>query len=382
MKTLRDIPELSGKRVLVRAALNTPVANGKVVNTFRLRSTLSTIQYLRERSARVILISHVSGETGFKDKSDTLKPMWEALRGFVPELRFCPETTGPVAEAAISELPEGGVLMLENLRRHPGEEGNDSAFAQAVATLGDLFVQDQFDVAHRKHAGVIGIPQFLPSYAGLLLEREVRELSAALAPVSPSLAIISGAKFSSKEPVIRKLLPIYDHVFVGGALANDFLHAQGYALGASLVSDRTEEDVRELLNDEKLLLPVDAVVAPVKSAREAGRASDLTDITENEAVLDVGSATARMLEEYIRNAKTVMWSGPLGNYENGFMDGTEMLARSIASSEAHSVVGGGDTIVAIEKLGLSDKFSFISTGGGAMLDFLAYGTLPGIDALN
>lgn len=382
MKTVRDIPELTNKRVLLRTALNTPIADGKVVNTFRLQAALPTIAYLKERQARVILISHVSGETGLKEKADTLEPMWRAMQAFIPDIRFCPEAVGSRAQQAVAELPPGGVLMLENLRRHPGEESNDPEFAKAVAALGDLFVQDQFDVSHRNHAGIVGIPNYLPSYAGFLLEKEVMELSKALSPDAPSVAIISGAKFSSKEPVIKKLMAIYDHVMVGGALANDFLRAKGYFLGASLVSDRDAQEFTRLMEHASLLIPVDAIVAPLGARREQGRVSDLTDIQANEAILDVGPRTSEMLAEHIRNARSVLWSGPLGNYENGFMDGTAALAQTIAESSAHSVVGGGDTIVAIETLGLSDRFSFLSTGGGAMLDFLSEGTLPGIEALS
>lgn len=382
MRTVRDIPKLENIPVLLRTALNAPVKDGKVTTTYRLRAALPTIEYLRSKHARVILLSHVSSEVGIGGaKTNTLEPMWRAMQDFIPGITFCPVTVGAEAREAVRGLLPGEVLMLENVRRNVGEEKNDPKFAKELAELADLFVQDQFDVCHRKHAGIIGVPKLLPSYAGFLVEAEVKELSRALRPSRPALAIISGAKFSSKEPVIKKLLGLYDHVFVGGALANDFLRAKGYSLGASLLSDRPSSDFEELLKNPRLVVPVDAVVAPQGVSVEHGRLSDVRDIQAHEAVLDVGPKTIEALHELVGKAKAVLWSGPLGNYENGFMQGTEALARVIADSQAHSVIGGGDTIVAIEKLKLSGRFGFISTGGGAMLDFLSQGTLPGIEVL-
>ncbi len=377
MKSLSDIPKLNDVRVLVRSSLNVPVADGKVVNTFRLRGALPTINYLREKGARVILISHISGKG-----AESLAPMWEAMKEFIPDIQFCPDIIGDQARNAVSALQAGEVLILENLRQNPGEEGDDEAFAKELASLGEVFVQDTFDVCHRKHAGVVGIPKFLPSYAGLLVEKEVQELAGALHPQYPSLAIISGAKFSTKEPVIKKLLASYDKVFVGGALANDFIKEAGNPVGASLVSGTNTEEIRELLHNKKVVIPVDAIVAPKGSARDAGHPTKLSDVKDDEAILDIGPETSALLADIVKESKSVLWNGPLGNYENGFTDGTENLAKAIVASGAHSVMGGGDSIAVVENLGLADKFSFISTGGGAMLDFLAEGTLPGIEALN
>jgi phosphoglycerate kinase len=271
--------------------------------------------------------------------------------------------------------------MLENVRRDAGETRNDPAFAAKLAELADVFVEDSFDVCHREHASVVGVPKLLPSYAGLVVEEEVRELGAALVPSAPSLAVIGGAKFSTKEPVLARLIETYSNVFVGGALANDFMKAAGHPVGASLVSDADAGHIKKMLGNPKLLLPLDYVVAPKGGTRAEGWLADRDDVKEGEAILDNGPKTIEMLAGHIRGAKSVLWNGPLGNYENGFIEGTEALAKVIASSGAHSVVGGGDTIAAIEKNALGTKFSFISTGGGAMLDFLAKGTLPGIRAL-
>jgi phosphoglycerate kinase len=376
MRSVRDIPLLENIPVLLRTSLNVPVENGKVTNSFRLQSALPTIEYLRTRGARVILISHITG-TG----TESLAPMYEAMKVWIPNIVFCGVSTGKEARTAVRGLPPGGVLMLENLRRHAGEEKNDPAFAKELAALADVFVQDSFDVCHRTHASVVGVPALLPSYAGLTVEKEVLELTKALKPKSPSLAIIAGAKFSTKEPVLKKLLSVYDHVVVGGALANDFIKAKGNTVGTSLVSKEGEGQVKALLKNKKLFVPVDVIAAPLSGTRAEGRSAEIAHIRVDEAVLDVGPETVAVLEKLAVRAKTILWNGPLGLFEHGFTDGTYGLARAIAKSDAHSVIGGGDTIAAIETLGISQKFSFISTGGGAMLDFLADGSLPGLDAL-
>lgn len=376
MRSVRNIKLLENIPVLVRAALNVEVENGVVTNTFRLRHALPTIEYLRKRHARVVLIGHIS-DTG----TDTLEPVYRAMKEFIPDIKFCPVTIGATAREAVRQLPPGGVLMLENLRRDKGEKENRRDFAAALADLADVFVQDSFDVCHRPHASVVGVPDFLPSYAGFLVQDEVNELKKALAPKKPALAIIGGAKFSTKEPVLKKLLATYDRVFVGGALANDFMQASGRSVGKSLVSGADKLELKALIANRKLLLPLDYVVAPAGATVQAGRIAEIQDVQPNEAILDNGPETVAMLAGHATKAKTVLWSGPLGNYENGFAQGTEALARVIALSKTRSIVGGGDTVAAIEKLGISDQFSFISTGGGAMLDFLAKGTLPGLDVL-
>lgn len=377
MRSVASIPRLESIPVLVRAALNVPIENGKVMNSFRLRAALPTIQFLQKKGARVILIGHL-GEKG----TETLEPVYRAMQEFVPKLQWCPVTVGPQAREAVRNLVPGDVLMLENLRRNPGEMKNDQEFARKLAELADVFVQDSFDVCHRTHASVVGIPKFLPAYAGLQTMKEVEELTKALNPKKPALAIIGGAKFTTKEPVLMSLLRKYDRVFVGGALANDFMEASGKAVGKSLVSSDVDElAVRALLGNPKLMLPLDEVVAPVGATQEAGKVVDVTKVPKSYAIYDDGPKTVRALASFAASSGTVLWNGPLGLYEHGFTDGTEALARAIGESPAYSILGGGDTVAAVEKLGLSHRFSFISTGGGAMLDFLAKGTLPGLQAL-
>ncbi|MDO8593748.1 MAG: phosphoglycerate kinase [bacterium] len=364
MRTVRDIRVFQNIPILVRAALNVPVKNGKVTNDYRLRRALPTIRYLAERGARVILISHIDPPENVPPQgTETLKPVAEALGLLIRDVSFFGETIGARARAAVRALAPGHILVMENLRRDKGEQRNDLAFAKELAALADIFVQDCFDTCHRVHASIIGVPKLLPSYAGLLLEDEVRELSRALAPKSPSFAVIGGAKFSTKEAVLTTLLQKYDQVFVGGALANDFLKASGKNVGKSLVSDTVNEtDMKKLLANPRLVLPVDSVVV-------------------DGAILDHGPNTRTLLAELAAKAKTILWNGPLGKYEDGYVDATDAFARAVADSGAYSVIGGGDTIASIQNLGLLPRFSFVSTGGGAMLDFLAYGTLPGIEAL-
>ncbi|MBU6388803.1 phosphoglycerate kinase [Patescibacteria group bacterium] len=381
MRTIRDITVFENIPILVRAPLNVPVEQGAVVNDFRLRRAVPTIRYLRERGAKVVLISHI-GEQG----TETLEPVARALGKLIPGVSFFGETIGPRVRAAVRALTPGGVLVLENLRRDKGERENSRAFARELAALADIFVEDSFDTCHRSHASIVGVPELLPSYAGLLLAEEIRELSQALSPKRKSLAVIGGAKFSTKEPVLTVLLQKYDQVFIGGALASDFLKAAGHEVGKSLVSDADPAHIKKLLANPKLVVPVDALVVPARAmgslnAHAEARVASVGAVRSDEVILDHGPGTCALLSSLAHKAKTVLWNGPLGNYENGFTGATDAFARAVADSNAHSVVGGGDTIAAIENLGLLPRFSFVSTGGGAMLEFLAKGTLPGIKAL-
>ncbi|MGD0328725.1 MAG: phosphoglycerate kinase [Minisyncoccia bacterium] len=358
MRGISDIRLYENIPILVRAAMNVPIEKGGVMNDYRLRRAVPTIRFLAERGAKVILISHI-GEQG----TETLEPVARALGKIISGVSFFGESVGERVRSAIHNLAPGQILVLENLRRNKGEQANDRSFARELAALGDIFVEDCFDTCHRAHASIVTVPELLPSYAGFLLEDEVRELSHALTPKHPALAVIGGAKFTTKEAVLAKLLATYDHVFVGGALANDFLKASGRDVGKSLISDTDPNILKKFLANPKLVLPVDFVI-------------------KDEKILDHGSGTIALLDDLAKKAKAILWNGPLGNYENGFSDATDAFAHAVADSSAHSVIGGGDTIASIENLGLLSRFSFVSTGGGAMLDFLAYGTLPGIEALN
>jgi len=371
MKRLEDIPTLKDVPVLVRLGLNVPLVDGVPSSTFRLRRALETIKYLQDEGARIIVISHIG-----RDPFATLRPVYEYVRTQIPRLSFIDHTTGSIVRERVNILESGEVLMLENLRRNTGEVQNNRAFAQELASFADVFVQDAFDTCHRNHASIVGIPELLPSYAGRLVCKEVDELRLALKPKKPSIAVIGGAKFATKEPLIEKLLGTYDRIFIGGALGNDLLQARGYPVGKSVVSGKSES-LKKIANDARIIGPIDVLVSDGE-----GGVRKPNEVKENDMILDAGPATVAMLEEYIQDSKSVLWNGPLGYYEKGFETSTKALAQAMAGTHTHAVVGGGDTIAAIEDLDIEYRFSFMSTGGGAMLEFLTHGTLPGIEVLN
>lgn len=371
MKRLEDIPILENVPVLVRLGLNVPLVDGKPASTFRLRNSLNTIKFLQEKGARIIIIGHIG-----RDPFATLKPVYEFMRTKIPQVSFSEHLLGSYVRDRVAALMPGEVLVLENLRRNKGEIENDTEFAKELASLADVFVQDAFAVCHRHHASIVGIPEFLPSYAGRTLCAEVDSLKKALEPKRPSIAIIGGAKFATKEPLIEKLLHTYDRIFIGGALGNDLLKERGYPIGRSVTSGNIGS-LKMLAKDARIIGPVDLVVSSVKG----GGIRLPKEVGEEDMILDAGPATIEMLKEYIDEAKTVLWNGPLGYYENGYTEGTHSLAEVIAEAQTDAIIGGGDTVASIESLELEHKFSFISTGGGAMLEFLTHGTLPGIEAL-
>ena len=360
---------LRGVTVLVRSSLNVPLVRGAVASTFRLDAALPTIEFLSQHGARLVLLSHIGDAP-----TSSLRPVYDYLKTKIA-LSMVDDVVGPEARGAVHALKDGGVLMLENVRRMAGETQNDPELARSLASLGDIFVNDDFAAAHRSHASVVGVPGHLPSYGGLQFMAELQGLEPALNPKSPSIALVGGAKFVTKEPLIRALLPKYDHVFVGGALASDFFKAKGYEVGHSLVS--ATSDISDLLTNSKILLPLDVTV----EGADGAEVRLPTEVHRSEIVYDIGPATVAMLAPIIKKAKTVMWNGPMGNFERGFRACTEELATMIAAAYGVSAVGGGDTIASIQKLGLYKKFEFVSTGGGAMLAYLAQGSLPGIDAL-
>jgi len=377
---IRDAGDLKGKRVLLRTDFDVLIDTKKkiVLDDLRIQTSLATINYLREQEAKIIIVSHAGRPKGKVVETMRLAPVASRLAELLKTQVPCAaDVTGVSAEEIVSSVELGGVVMLENVRFEEGELENGSELAKALAKFGDLYVNDAFADSHRKHASIVGIPKLLPHYAGIQFLKEVEGLSKALEPEHPALALLSGAKFETKSPLIRKFLKTYDTVFVGGALANDFFKAQGYEVGRSVISDEVA-GIEDLLLEQKLLLPADVIVETTDGTREE-REPRL--VGNNEIIFDAGKETVAVLKEKIADAKFILWNGPFGVYEKGFTESTEEVARMIAQSDAVSVVGGGDTIAAIAKLKLEDKFTFLSTAGGAMLEFLAKGTLPGIDAL-
>ncbi len=368
--------KLKGKCVLLRLDLNVPIIDGEVTDTFRLERVIETVDYLRIHEAKIIIISHI--ESGNK----TLVPVWNYLNGFFP-LHFSPTYFTPDAAEKLANLKEKEVVLFENLRVNAGEKENDSEFAKKLASMADIYVNDAFAVSHRKHASIVGVPEHLPHYGGLLLKKEIENLTKALNPVHPFLFILGGAKFETKMPLITKYLNKADKVFLAGALANNLYVERGLEVGTSLVSE-ISSDVRGISCDEKVITPTDVTVT--NSAGEVFNRR-VMEVKTDECIVDVGTETVGQLQKLVQESKTILWNGPLGNYELGFQDKTEVLAKIIADHTSEdpsqvSIVGGGDTIASINKLDLNHKFTFLSTGGGAMLDFLVNETLPGIEALD
>ena len=385
MKFLRDIPYLDNVKVLVRVDFNVPVENGVVVDDFRIRSCLATINHLREHGARVILMAHtesISGDNG------SLKPAADSLNKLGVPALFIPDIRN-AHEIIENKLQSGGCCVLENLRFDEGEKKNDAKFSEQLASLGDIYVNEAFSVSHRKHASIVGVPRFLPSYAGLQFEKEVANLSRAFKPDRPFLLVMGGAKFDTKLPLLQKFFSIADKIFVGGALAHDIYKAKGYEIGKSLVSSGIDNGLNSYINDPKLIIPCDVVV-------ENGIVKDPSGLSSSDSIMDAGPRTMEVLSEEIVKAKFILWNGPLGHYEGGYKGPTLELAKMIGdatkkidgsistndSEEVVSIVGGGDTLAAIEELGIFEEFTFVSTAGGAMLDYLSTETLPGIKALD
>lgn len=370
LPSLENAKNLKGKRVLLRLDLNVPLKGGRVLDGYRIKRALPTIKFLKSQGAKTIIISHIGSDGG-----KSLRPVARYLNKKM-NVGFYPKFESRDLPGVISAMKHGSVMMLENLRKDPGEIHNDINFAKRLARLGDIYVNDAFSVSHRDHASVVQIPKLLPSYTGFLFEDEVAHLSRALRPSHPFLFILGGAKFGTKIPLIKKFLRIADKVFVGGALANNFFKDAGYEIGESL-SDNGNFKLKPLLKNKKLIVPSDVVV----KTRTGRLVKNIGSIRGRDSIKDAGPKTLREVRNVASRAKFILWNGPLGNYEEGFDKGTTDLLKIIAKSKAESIVGGGDSLALVSKLGLEKKFTFVSTGGGAMLDFLANGTLPGIKAL-
>lgn len=384
-KTVRDVA-VKGKRVLVRVDFNVPLSDDHVADDTRIRAALPTIQYLLERGASVILMSHLGRPEGEVREELRMDPVARRLSELLGrEVIKVDDCVGREAEQAASALNPGQVLLLENLRFHPGEEENDPSFAQQLASLADLYVNDAFGAAHRAHASTAGVPRYLPAVSGLLMEKELEALGNALTnPSRPFVAILGGAKVSGKIGVIRNLLDKVDSLLVGGGMANTFLKAQGHEVGESLVDEGSLPAAREILQQArgKLVLPVDVVVAEAFDAQAEAKTVGVEEVPSTWRILDIGPETLDLFKAKLASAKTVVWNGPMGVFEfPRFAAGTVALAQNLADTRATTIVGGGDSVAALQQAGLMDKMSHVSTGGGAALEFLEGKTLPGVAAL-
>jgi phosphoglycerate kinase len=384
-RTIKDVQPLNGKRVLVRVDFNVPLKNGVIGDDTRIRAALPTIQYILSNGASAVLMSHLGRPKGV-DPSQSLQPVAARLGELLGQpVKFAEDCVGPAAESQSASLQPGEVLLLENLRFHKEEEKNDPNFAKQLAALGDVYVDDAFGSAHRAHASVEAVAHFLPAAAGFLMEKEINFLGRVLeSPERPFIAILGGAKISDKLPVIQNLLPLADRLIIGGGMANTFLKAQGYEMGDSLVEDESIEQARELLAccSGKLMLPIDVIVADAFSNDAKAETVSVGQVKPGWRILDIGPHTTIKFTDALRGAKMIVWNGPMGVFEfPKFSTGTTEVAKAVASTGGITVIGGGDSVAAVEKAGVADKVTHISTGGGASLEFLEGKTLPGVAVL-
>ena len=385
-KTIRDV-DVQGKRVLMRVDFNVPLQDGAITDDTRIQAALPTIKYLLDHGAALILMSHLGRPKGKVVPELSLKPVATRLGELLDQdVQMAPDCVGDAVEAMAEALQPGDVLLLENTRYHAGEEKNDPALAEQLARLGDLFVNDAFGAAHRAHASTEGVTHHLPAVAGLLMEKEIEFLGKAVEnPEHPYVAIIGGAKISDKIGVIRNLLVQVDALLIGGGMANTFLAAQGYEMGDSLVEKDSIDVAKELMGEGegKLVLPVDAVIADAFSADANRKVVGVDAIEPGWRMLDIGPKTVALFVGKLEGAKMVVWNGPMGVFEfEPFAAGTLAVAQMLAESDATTIIGGGDSVAAIQQAGLSDQMTHISTGGGASLEMLEGRTLPGLAALD
>ncbi len=368
MKTINDLNDISGKTVLLRVDFNVPVSGGKVTDDFRIVKTLPTIRELHSKGAKIIIVSHFENE----ENSD-FRIVAERVMQSMP-ISYCESYEKEDVLKKLDDSPSG-IVLLSNLRDNKGEKANSDSFAKKLASLADIYVNEAFSSSHREHASIVGVPKYLPGYIGLVFESELRELSRAFKPGENSLFILGGAKFDTKMPLVEKFAPIYKDIFIGGALANTVFKSRDIEIGKSSYDkgkfSLPKKDFGEFV------IPVDVVVQNNDEVCE----KLVQDIQKNDTIFDAGTKTIKDLVERISKADFILWNGPLGFYEKGFKEPTNIIAKAIASSNSRSVIGGGDTVAMVAELGLLSAFDHISTGGGAMLDFLANGTLPGIKAL-
>ena len=384
-KTVKDI-DLKGKRVLMRVDFNVPMQDGKVTDDKRIKASLPTIKYVLDQGASLILMSHLGRPKGGPDPEFSLRPAAEVLSSHLGiPVKMAPDCVGPEVEAMAKELKPGEVLMLENTRFHKGEEKNDLELAKQMAALADIYVNDAFGSAHRAHSSTEGVARFLPAVSGFLMEQELEYLGRAVAnPEHPYIAILGGAKISDKINVVESLLTKADKLIIGGGMANTFLAAKGLNMQDSLVEKESLDTAKSIMekSGDKLILPVDAVIADKFDAEANTQTVDVDKIPPGWRMMDAGPKTLELYKQALNGAKLIVWNGPVGVFEMPkFAEGTFALARLLAASGATTVIGGGDSASAVKKAGVAKQMTHVSTGGGASLEFLEGKELPGVAAL-
>jgi phosphoglycerate kinase len=385
--SVRDA-ELDGRKVLLRVDFNVPLEDGRVADDTRIRAALPTIELLRERAAAIILVSHLDRPKG-PDPKLSMRPVGERLGELIgADVQLAPEVVGEQATALAAELGPGDLLLLENSRFEPGETENDPQLSAALASLADVYVNDAFGAAHRAHATTAGVARHLPAYAGLLLEREVRELSAVVEdPAEPLVVVLGGAKVTDKIGVVERFLGIATEILIGGAMCFSFFRVEGHSTGDSLVDEDGTELAKQALRLAegsrcRLQLPTDLVLGDRFAADAERREIDSVDVPDGWMGLDIGAETARHYAQSVAAAGTVLWNGPMGAFElEPFVSGTKVVAEAVAAAPGTTVVGGGDSVAALQQFGLADRVDWLSTGGGASLELLEGKKLPGVEAL-
>ncbi len=389
-KSVRDV-EVSGQKILVRVDFNVPFSPGtlEIANTKRITASIPTLQYLLDNDAAIIICSHLGRPKGREVSGLSLRPIWDKLNQMLGlESEFCPSLDFPEISAAAQRVNSGEVLLLENLRFHAGEESNDPRFAQNLASLADIYVNDAFGAAHRNHASVQGITNYIPSVAGLLLEKEILSLQSVLTtPKRPFTAVLGGAKVSDKINVVRNLMTVADNILIGGGMAATFLVAESVFVGDSQVEESFIDSAKQLMKESRALdceivLPTDAVVSKCFGPDSSNRICDVSDIHDGEILLDVGPSTSILFKDVLSATASALWNGPMGVYEwPQYSKGTKTVAESLSRENITSVIGGGSTVDAVSSLGLEARMNHVSTGGGASLEFLEGRDLPGIASL-
>ncbi|MFT5179780.1 MAG: phosphoglycerate kinase [Candidatus Paceibacteria bacterium] len=369
-KVITDLQNISSKRVLLRLDLNVPIRE-KVEDHLRLTKALEMINYLRIQGAKIIVISHIG-----RDKDETLKPLVSFFEKYFP-VKFAPNIFSEQVKIDVESLQNGDVLILENLRGLEGEKNNDDGLARYLASLADIYVNEAFSVSHRKHASIVGVPKYIESYAGIQFDKEVKNLSRVFHPDRPFVVAIGGAKFETKIPLVKKFFYHADKLLVIGALANDIYRYRGYKTDSSMVSEVPLDDIGDISESDKVIVPENVLVLKGRITKN----KKASDVSSDEKIVDAGRGTTKAMKKIINEAKMIIWNGPFGMYEQGFTSQTKKFANLLAKSGAVTMVGGGDTLASLKEEKIEDKFTFVSTAGGAMLEFMEKETLVGITAL-